>query len=47
MTPLNLPKNNINISASTSSSNNNRFTPYSHPKYGVFKPMEWTSQVLY
>ncbi|CAH1710448.1 unnamed protein product [Aphis gossypii] len=46
MTPLNLPKNNINISASTSSSNNNRFTPYSHPKYGVFKPMEWTSQTI-
>ncbi|XP_060856877.1 uncharacterized protein LOC132934573 isoform X3 [Metopolophium dirhodum] len=43
ITPLNVEKNNNNISASASSSN--RYSPYSpHPKYGVYKPMEWTSR---
>lgn len=44
--PLNVVNNNNNVSASASSSN--RYSPYSpHPKYGVYKPMEWTLQVIY
>lgn len=47
--PLPISNKNINLHASTSTStstNDLRYSPYPHPKYGVFRPMEWTSKVL-
>ncbi|CAI6357684.1 unnamed protein product [Macrosiphum euphorbiae] len=45
ITPLNVAKNDNNISSSASSFN--RYSPYPpQPKYGVYKPMEWTSRTI-